>query len=50
MRDALKVDDVNVSSILSDKYYEHVIELSVYNKNLGNIQGRNTIIWEVRNY
>jgi hypothetical protein len=70
MRDALKVDGVNVTSIrgrimlqnamspsswedfqvLLDKYPEHVIELSVYNKNLGNIQGRNTIIWEVRNY
>lgn len=35
---------------LFERYPNHVIEFSTYSTNLGNIPGRNTIIWEVRNY
>jgi len=35
---------------LTETYPEHVIELSVYECMLGVLPGRNTIIWEVRNY
>ena len=31
-------------------YPDHVIELSVYEMLLGNLRGRNTIVWEVRKY
>jgi hypothetical protein len=33
-----------------DLYPEHVVELSIYSICLGNISGRNSIIWEVRKY
>lgn len=35
---------------LLDTYKNHVIELSVFNKNVGILPHRNTIIWEVRLY
>lgn len=35
---------------LLDKYPDHVIEFSTYSICLGDCVGRNTIIWEVRNY
>jgi hypothetical protein len=35
---------------LLDMYPNHVIEFSTYSKCLGDCYGRNTIIWEVRNY
>ncbi len=35
---------------LLDKYDNHVVEFGTYSYNLGNIKGRNTVIWEVRNY
>ncbi len=31
-------------------YPDHVIELSVYSNNVGYLEGRNTVIWEVRYY
>ena len=36
--------------ILLNKYPESVIEFSSYSRPVGNIKGRNTVIWEVRNY
>jgi hypothetical protein len=36
--------------VLFEKYPESVIEFSSYKIAVGNIRGRNTIIWEVRNY
>lgn len=33
-----------------DNYEDSVVEFSAYGKNLGDCRGRNTIIWEVRNY
>lgn len=35
---------------LMDEYGENIIELSIYDKFVGNLPGRNTIIWEVRSY
>lgn len=35
---------------LREQYHDHVIELSVYSCNLGDTPGRNTLIWEVRQY
>lgn len=36
--------------VLMEIYPNSIIELSIYDHNLGNIPGRNTLIWEVRNY
>ncbi len=35
---------------LFDLYPESGIEFSTYSIGVGNIPGRNTVIWEVRNY
>jgi hypothetical protein len=35
---------------LVETFPEHVIEFGAYETNLGNIPGRNTVIWEVRKY
>lgn len=35
---------------LLDDYPDGVVEFSCYDRNLGNIPGHNTIIWELRNY
>lgn len=35
---------------LLDRYPDHVIELTAYASFLGNLPGRNTIVWEVRHY
>lgn len=35
---------------LFDRYPSSVVELSVYEFCLGDIPGRNTVVWEVRNY
>lgn len=35
---------------LLNKYQSHVIEFSCWDKSIGDIPSRNTIIWEVRNY
>jgi len=35
---------------LSRSYQGHVVELSVYDHCLGDVPGRNTLIWEVRRY
>lgn len=35
---------------LLDEYCDSVVEFSVYDKAVGTIPNRNTIIWEVRNY
>lgn len=36
--------------VLIELYPDHVIEFGCYARNLGNIEHRNTIIWEVRHY
>jgi len=36
--------------ILLSEYPDSVIEFSTYSCPVGNIRGRNTVIWEVRNY
>lgn len=36
--------------LLLDMYPGHVVEFSTFSKNLGEIPGRNTVIWEVRHY
>jgi len=35
---------------LLELYPGHIVELSVYEVLLGDLRGRNTIVWEVRNY
>ncbi len=36
--------------VLLDRFPDHVVEFSTYRFCLGDIPGRNTVIWEVRNY
>jgi hypothetical protein len=36
--------------VLLELFPEHVVEFSTYSIDLGNIPGRNTVIWEVRKY
>lgn len=36
--------------LLLDKYPGHVLEVSIYGRCLGDIPGRNTLVWEVRRY
>lgn len=45
--DASSLDDIRD---LFDLYPDAVIEFAAFAVNVGNIPGRNTIIWEVRNY
>ena len=35
---------------LEQLYPDHVIELSVYSKCVGDTPGRNTLVWEIRQY
>jgi hypothetical protein len=35
---------------LLDQYPNHVLEVSIYNRCLGDIPGRNALVWEVRTY
>jgi len=35
---------------LLELYQDHVVEFSTFSVSLGSIPGRNTVIWEVRNY
>lgn len=41
------LEDLNA---LLELYPDSIIEFSAYECNLGNLKGRNTLIWEVRNY
>lgn len=34
--------------VLQSQYPDHVIELSIYSKCVGDLPGRNTLVWEVR--
>lgn len=36
--------------VLLGEYEDHTLEISVFNKCVGNIPGRNAIVWEVRKY
>lgn len=36
--------------VLLERYPDHVLEVSVYSRNLGDIPGRNALVWEVRRY
>jgi hypothetical protein len=36
--------------LLIDKYPKHVIEVSIYDCCLGDMPGRNALVWEVRRY
>jgi hypothetical protein len=36
--------------ILLDQYPDHVLEVSIYDRCLGDIPGRNALVWEVRRY
>lgn len=36
--------------VLIETYNEHAIELSIYSICIGNIPGRNALVWEVRKY
>lgn len=36
--------------VLLEEYPGHVLEVSVYEGNVGDLPGRNTIVWEVRRY
>jgi hypothetical protein len=36
--------------VLLDQYPEHVLEVSIYDRCLGDIPGRNALVWEVRRY
>jgi hypothetical protein len=36
--------------VLLERYPDHAIEVSVYSRCLGDIPGRNALVWEVRRY
>jgi hypothetical protein len=36
--------------LLLDRYHGHVFEVSIYERCLGDIPGRNALVWEVRKY
>jgi hypothetical protein len=36
--------------LLLDRYHGHVFEVSIYERCLGDIPGRNALVWEVRRY
>lgn len=36
--------------VLLDQYPDHVLEVSIYDICLGDIKGRNSLVWEVRRY
>lgn len=36
--------------ILLDRYPDHVLEVSIYDRCLGDVPGRNALVWEVRRY
>lgn len=36
--------------VLTDRYPGHVLEVSVYGRCLGDVPGRNALVWEVRRY
>ncbi len=46
----LNPSDYDCIMELLDIYQDHIIEFSIFEKFVGNISHRNTIIWEVRNY
>lgn len=36
--------------ILIDRYPDHVLEVSIYDRCIGDVPGRNALVWEVRRY
>jgi hypothetical protein len=35
---------------LLDRYQGHVFEVSIYDRCLGDVPGRNALVWEIRRY
>jgi len=50
LRSAMAPSSYSDLEVLREMYPDHVIELSIYSINVGDIPGRNTLVWEVRRY
>ena len=50
LRDCMTPSSWEDYNVLLANYPGHVLEVSVYSKCLGNLQMRNALIWEVRQY
>jgi hypothetical protein len=50
LKDAMSPGSYDDLQILFEEYPDSVIEVSVYSICLGDTPGRNSIVWEVRNY
>ena len=50
LRHAMTASSWEDFDALRERYPDHVFEVSVYRRCLGNIPGRNALVWEVRRY
>jgi hypothetical protein len=50
LRSAMTASSWADFEVLLDRYPDHAFEVSVYNRCVGDIPGRNTLVWEVRRY
>lgn len=50
LRDAMTPSSYEDWRVLLDQCPDHVIEVSIYDRCLGDIPGRNALVWEVRRY
>lgn len=50
IREAMTPSSYEDWQVLLDQYPDHVLEVSIYSRCLGDIPGRNALVWEVRRY
>lgn len=50
IREAMSGSSYEDWLVLIDRYPDHVLEVSIYDRPVGNMPDRNAIVWEVRKY
>jgi hypothetical protein len=50
IREAMTPSSYEDWKVLLDQYPGHVLEVSIFSRCLGDIPGRNALVWEVRRY
>ncbi len=50
IQDAMTPGSWQDFQVLLDRYPDHVLEVSIYDRCLGDVPGRNALVWEVRRY
>jgi hypothetical protein len=50
IREAMTPSSYDDWLMLIDRYPGHVLEVSIYDRCLGDVPGRNALVWEVRRY